>query len=391
MEKIVVFVGHMFYQDDNIYDYSLVPLSNANNQLEWNYIHGLEEYSKVYVLNSLPVGSYPKLSPKLIIKNKIRECGYEVGFINITFIKDITKYYNYKSHVKKIMKVHRNDNINFIFYDYSTPFFRLSKYLKKKSIKSYLISVDLPNEFGRINTFKGFSNMILHLRGKRYLKLINNFDGHIVLTKYMADVLNIQNTPYVVVEGMYTPDNFTYTKSENKILLYAGALFKQYDVLELIEAFKLIERDDVELWICGDGDAKNQIIEESKNDTRIKYLGFLSKNDILNIECATDIFINPRSNNHPYVKYSFPSKVLEYLSFGKPVITRKIDSYTEEYDKVIEYAEDGVVELKNKILEVLEYDDNTLNEINKRNKEFIKNNKIPKIQIKKVMDLINEN
>ena len=35
--------------------------------------------------------------------------------------------------------------------------------------------------------------------------------------------------------------------------------------------------------------------------------------------------VNPRQNNEEFTKYSFPSKTMEYLASGVPVVAYKLD------------------------------------------------------------------
>lgn len=65
--------------------------------------------------------------------------------------------------------------------------------------------------------------------------------------------------------------------------------------------------------------------------------------------------MNPRQNNEEFTKYSFPSKTMEYLSSGIPVVAYKLDGIPDEYDQYIQYvADDSIESLKKKLVEVCE-------------------------------------
>ena len=42
--------------------------------------------------------------------------------------------------------------------------------------------------------------------------------------------------------------------------------------------------------------------------------------------------MNPRSADAEYTKYSFPSKTIEYLATGVPVVMNRLPGIPEEYE-----------------------------------------------------------
>lgn len=52
--------------------------------------------------------------------------------------------------------------------------------------------------------------------------------------------------------------------------------------------------------------------------------------------------INPRSSNEEFIKYSFPSKNIEYLPSDPPVITTKLPGISEEYNNYVYLVEDEI-------------------------------------------------
>jgi glycosyltransferase involved in cell wall biosynthesis len=64
-----------------------------------------------------------------------------------------------------------------------------------------------------------------------------------------------------------------------------------------------------------------------------------------------DVLVNPRQNDEAYTKYSFPSKNIEYLLSGNPVVAYMLDGVPEEYRKFMSIVpDDGVDSLKDTIL-----------------------------------------
>ena len=62
-------------------------------------------------------------------------------------------------------------------------------------------------------------------------------------------------------------------------------------------------------------------------------MGQVSLNEARALQKTADVLVNPRLNEGEYTKYSFPSKTMEYLSTGRPVVCYKLDGIPDEYDK----------------------------------------------------------
>jgi glycosyltransferase involved in cell wall biosynthesis len=65
--------------------------------------------------------------------------------------------------------------------------------------------------------------------------------------------------------------------------------------------------------------------------TRLRYLGKLSRPDLLATYNAADVLVNPHSTVLLTARYVFPSKLLEYLASGRPVITTATPEIAADY------------------------------------------------------------
>ena len=101
------------------------------------------------------------------------------------------------------------------------------------------------------------------------------------------------------------------------------------------------------------------------------------------------VLINPRQNNEEFTKYSFPSKNLEYLSSGVPLIAYKLDGIPNEYDDYIIYPEnDSVYSLSDTITNICNLTKEERKAIGLKAKKFVLENKNNKVQAKKIIDFI---
>ncbi len=143
------------------------------------------------------------------------------------------------------------------------------------------------------------------------------------------------------------------------------------------------------LVICGKGETENKIKEYTEIDKRIHFLGQVKNEEVLEIQRNALVLVNPRQNIGEYTKYSFPSKNMEYLLSGNPVIAYKLDGIPDEYDEYFFYPEDNSIEaLRNKIIEVSKISPEERQKIGEKSRNFVLENKNPYVSAQKIMNMI---
>lgn len=171
---------------------------------------------------------------------------------------------------------------------------------------------------------------------------LEKYDAYIYITNYMNDLINKKGKPYITVEGSIEASNdnsMLYKKAQGKIVMYAGGVYKKYGVEKLVKAFKKANIPDCELHIYGSGSYVQELENECKNNPNIKYKGCVLNTELVNLECNATLLVNPRNTEEIYTKYSFPSKTLEYMSSGTPVLTTRLLGIPEEYNDYLYFFE----------------------------------------------------
>ena len=95
--------------------------------------------------------------------------------------------------------------------------------------------------------------------------------------------------------------------------------------------------------------------------------------------------MNPRSNKEEYTKYSFPSKTMEYLATGRPVLMHKLKGIPDEYDKYIFYIGEDMAK---SLQQIAQADPQMLADVGEKGKQFVLLNKNMKKQAEKIIRLI---
>lgn len=395
----------MLYQKDKEIEYinkSKIGLPNHLNTFQWDLIEGLDEILKkdFSLFNQLPFASYPKYK-QLIFKterftNRSNCNDVNIGYINFFGLKQITKKRGYLKYILKFIENNNGEKICVLAYGLNLPTLKVIAALKKfNNVETAIIVPDLPMKYGILphNTLK---RIIYEIYGKIMLDLTKYVDKFVLFTDAMRIPLNIGDRPYVVVEGLvsYSPNRYNdYEKGiknqDEKIILYTGSLSYVFGIKNLISAFSSIENKNLKLWICGFGEAEKELKELEKNDKRVTFFGFVTKDEVFRLQNLADIMINPRGIEGEYTKYSFPSKTLEYLKSGKPTIMCKLPGMPQEYyDHFYLMENNSVNTLISKILEVTSKSNSELEEMGRNSKKWVLENKNCYIQAKKIVELL---
>jgi glycosyltransferase involved in cell wall biosynthesis len=221
---------------------------------------------------------------------------------------------------------------------------------------------------------------------KNYIK---RFDGYVLLTKYMNDVVNPLQKPYIIMEGICSPEEKTPQKQNDGLfrIFYAGGRPSKDGLNYLIPAFKRIEMPNLRLDVYGD--MPGVINGNDPDDNRIIYHGRTVNSIVREREFESDLLVNPRPVGEKYTYYSFPSKVLEYMSTGIPMLTTKLAGIPDEYfDYVYTIEGNSEEEYYAALVKALRLSSDELMQKGEQAKRFALNNKNYVKQAERISQLI---
>lgn len=307
--------------------------------------------------------------------------------INIPIVKQIFNAYIIKRYVKKWLKNNCCDD-KFILIDASYVSV-LPSVVKVVNKECMIVSI-FADLYDYMTDFEEKTTFLKKIIKKKVQKAYSNINGYIFLTEEMNEKINKHNKPYIVIEGIV--DNKLSNKSDKKnpkdVLMYAGSLQKKFGLDELIEQYMKYKNNNSELWIYGDGDYRSEIEFACSKDKRIKYFGNVNNNEIIKREKEACFLINPRNPKYEFTKYSFPSKNMEYMLSGTPMIGYKLPGIPNEYDQYIIYINGNS---ENRLLDTFKYCFNNkkdLSTIGKNAQKFVLENKNKNIQTLKIIEFI---
>lgn len=392
----VLYIGSL-YSENRLETYiknSKRGFQYASQNLQESLLDGfIQNEVKLTVLTVPSLSTFPRSYSKMYVPNnefiyQNSILGISVGFLNIPFLripftspdKYVEKWYNTSGRDKHIFVYGMHSNLMKI---------AIRAKQKYPEIKLTLIIPDLPQYFGWNKYYK-----LLHIDSRRIKSSYDyshHFDKLVVLSKYMLDYLcPTDNVKSIVMEGIFTPPSVMdeISKDEVKGILYSGNVSDRYGLSKLVESFRYMN-DDYELWIRGNGTWHDDLLSKINQDKRIRIIPPLSKSDLIALQHKASLLVNPVPSKEEFTKYFFPSKTMDYLASGTPVIMFDLKCLPEEYKThLFFFSNDNPETMASDMKRVCELSKEKLKTIGENSKNFIFKEKNAKVQVKKIIDLM---
>ena len=384
------------YQEEILKD-SLSGVQNAANKLQWAILEGLNhvEDMQTSVLNSLFIGSYPHkykraFIPSFPFRVEGHERGMNVGFLNLPGIKYVSKYRGLKKKLDQWVKRDSDEEKIIIAYAMTSPVVELLRYIKHKypSVICILFVPDLPEYMDVTNKSLLYSIVkkrhISHLR-----RNIREIDGYVFLTDYMKEWFD-GDVCYTVIEGIYKAslDSSETHADKEQVILYAGTLNEQYGVLDLVDAFLKTKEEGWTLELIGDGPLLSTLQQMAADHPGLVIRGLMPNGEVLKRQKQASVLVNPRRGEQTFTKYSFPSKTIEYLASGTPMVGYRLPGIPNEYFEYMYEASPDKDGLANCLKRVMSLSEQQRNEFGLSAKHFIQTEKNAAKQCEKITELI---
>ena len=122
---------------------------------------------------------------------------------------------------------------------------------------------------------------------------------------------------------------------------FAGALSESAGVNLLLDAIPHVKDPALEFWFSGRGPLEERLKQEAATDPRIRFFGFVTQDQYSDMLQKAAVLVNPRPSRLLENRYNFPSKLMEYLAAGRPIISTATSDVAEHYgDAVIVLADE---------------------------------------------------
>lgn len=167
-------------------------------------------------------------------------------------------------------------------------------------------------------------------------------DGVFCISRFLVDFYRghgVADSKLLLVPSTVDPSRFEVSGKSPMTFRYIGYFgsltFTRDNIDVLIRAFAGTRQSFPEIHLVLGGFCSNQekeqlidLITQLNLDPYVHVLGYLSRSEIQSYICHSDILVMVR-NNDLQSKASYPSKLTEFLSTGKPVITSNVGEISD--------------------------------------------------------------
>ena len=376
--------------------------SVAGNKFQLNLIRSLERVTgrPLDVISLRPVAMYPKGQGIIFTRASQRlgrtSTGWMIPFINLPIVKQVTVALAIFLHLFCWLVRHRSHPRVVLVYNLFSP---LSLPVLAATAlgggKAVAIVAELPLDF---YTFRGVRGIFERMDFWFQNFAIRRFAGLVPFTRQIAEDF-APGLPSLVMEGGVVSElgnPVTDAAIEGRpppreaICLYSGSLHEINGIDLLLGAFKLVPGRQNRLWLFGSGPLEELVRRAAAQDPRIVYWGALPNSTVIERQRQATVLINPRPTSRSrLIRYSFPSKLLEYMMSGRPVVTTMLPGIPEEYYEFVYLLTDETpTGLARLIGEVCSRDPLELERRGKGARDFMLRNKNWTRQAERIRDFV---
>lgn len=399
--KRVLFIGT--YAANNYFEKLVADnlyVQLAANLTEKYYINELSKLGiPINVLSCLVTNGAKKRKVLISDNDEVEDnhCVCNIGFLNLPYVSIISQTLSMKRKVKKLIKDGDWNDTLIIVYSMRIPYLEAARLLKQSSSGTKIINIvpDLPAYMnGGKDPF--VRKMLSGINDKKLLTLRESVDGYVLYSRHMSNYLGLEDKKWIVIEGIYNPSveetQESYSANEEKIVfMYAGGVGEAYGVKSLVEGFIKADIENSELHVYGSGKYTEELKMIVAKNHSVKYFGVVTPSRMKIVMRSASALINPRPSDSVFTKYSCPSKVIEYMGSGVPVIMTRLEGIPEDYYQYVFTIDNSSSEgIAKALIQFSHTSKEERSEYGKRAKEYILNNKNANVQISRLMKFASE-
>lgn len=326
-------------------DFHNPAFNRSGNMVQAGIVEGIFKQSiEIKVLSSQPIPAFPKDGTFFCKRQKLN-IGQDIRIstipcLNILVIREFMRgIYALVSLINWAFSNRNKQRLILVYNTYSPPLpfvYLIGKLTKSKTV-AIIYDLGTPPkslklDFTRSNIYK-----LVELSAKFF---IPRLDGRIVITDAIARDY-APNKHFLTIDGGISDEIicrlFPLSKRNERhqtIFLCAGSLWEGNGVSVIIESMRINTNPSVKIWFAGKGPDVELINAASKIDSRIEYKGMLNLDQLFKLYQEADVLLNIRVIPEEEGAYLFPSKLIEYLTIGKLVISTQAVHISRDYGHI---------------------------------------------------------
>ena len=322
--------------------------SVAGNTMQLELLRELNSMPDVDldVCSILPVATFPT-EPRKLIRSMYHEISpgiraYSPGLITLPVLKQVAQIVGL---LRAAAKLARHQEYDHVLTFNMLPLVGVAAWWvkKRRGVPIACLLADPPVETR--DTRSRITSAPLAAYNWWTRRLLSAVDQVIALTPEAARTYAPQARA-MVVDGAVPARLFAdlpgrSAVQQEKTILFTGALTSYNGIAEIVAAMHLVTNPSAVLHIYGGGPMADFVRESARNSNRIVYHGKIDSSLIPKLQREAFLLVNPRQIDHPVSNVTFPSKMLEYMASGTPVLTTRLRSISSDYEDLVYFADVG--------------------------------------------------
>jgi glycosyltransferase involved in cell wall biosynthesis len=348
-------------------EFRTAAFSPAGQMFQENLLSGLKRcgFHQAEIFSCMPVPAFPSEN-RFWIRGRKTELNAGVplrlvSFVNLPFLKQLMIGIAVCKRLLLWAWRNRANERVILTYNLSVPpglFTLLAAKLSRSKAIAALCDVHVPGAMVPKNIFT-VVDFWLHKHLSPY------FDGFIVASNAIAEDF-CAGRPTVRIEGGLSEQAIDYFQSHPRRAMpqgesyfkiaVAGKLDEVNGIPILLQALESLPAK-IHIYIAGAGPLRERVKETAEKDCRLHFLGMLPFQQVLELYGSVDLLVNLRMTKAIDTRYFFPSKFMEYVGSGTPVLSTRTGHVETEYGQFVYLLESESAEcLAATILKIAEVD-----------------------------------
>jgi glycosyltransferase involved in cell wall biosynthesis len=358
----------------------------------WSVIEAMTSADiSVSIVSAAPATDYPHNSHLFFRGFNFTDhgvAGTTISFVNVTGLKHATRYATARRVSRRTASRAQPDAV--VIHGVHSPFLWCGIHLGRKyGVPVIVILTDPPSQ--RSQHDSASSRSLKRVDRDLIRGALKRVDGVIALTEDLATDF-APTVPYLLMEGIAKPLQAIPRLGVGRALtpkrvVYAGGLHEAYGVSELLASVCSSE-GDWQLWFYGRGPLEAAITAKAASSPRVKFGGLADAAQLATAYADADLLVNPRSASADFTRHSFPSKLLEYLASGRPVLSTRLSGIPLEYEPYLYWTEGDSASLSDSIDSILSLPQKSLNAKATAGREFILSSRSSAAQGRRIREFI---
>lgn len=365
----------------------------AAGKFESGLLFGLKNklHDDLEIITAEPNYSYPKgplLAKGGIYKVNEKLCVKKAAYINLPILKHISLAINLFFKLVAWTMKNKKEQRRTISYNLDTPILQVLTWFQKFGVGYYPVICDLPFYDEVYKGRKGVKSKLSQMAYKAQFKYINKTSGSIILNENIEIDYKLKNC--LLVEGGVSKNDKKIHSSGNNnnkfVIQYCGSIDLFHGSDKLCQLAEMLDKDMFEIVVCGRGVNSESLRQTAERCPVLKYEGVVSQERLMEIQQSADLLIIPHPTSLRQLRYQFPSKLMEYMLNGVPVLMTPLSGLPREYSQHVFTSEsDSTEDFYKKIINISKMEKSELRNRANKAKEFVCREKNWNVQAERIV------